>query len=424
MTRIWFMLGSHTLAVRPDETRSSKRSAAITPWEHTAPSFGLRRLRFIWHVAARFTRRAAVLEKLSGAGTARLIPLRPTTRMKLRMPDRTPLPPQRVAVLYTNGGTSLQGDERAAADLTATADVVAATLRECGHDAQLIDFGDDPIEVGRELRGRKPNVVFNLAERPQDSNDKEPHVAAWLELLSLPYTGNGPAALSLCKDKALTKQVLLAHALPTPRFQVFANGNLRPDGLAFPLMVKPLTEDGSLAIAPDSVVENSRQLRQRVLLLREQYGQVALVEEFLAGREFSVTVLGNGTPTAPYQVLPAGELVYHSAQWRVCTFEAKWDEAHPSYAAVEAQYPGKIARTIARKLEKLSLACAEIFALRGYSRIDFRMNAAGEPCVLEINPNPDVSPGSGMSRTAQTAGFEYPQFLEEILRLGLEQGRR
>ena len=335
------------------------------------------------------------------------------------------VPPQRVAVLYTTINYIVADELRETVDLAGTAAAVCAALSASGHTASAVDFGDDPFELARRLRALRPDIVFNLAERPLDSNDKEPHAAALLELLHLPYTGSGPLTLALCKDKAMTKQILVAHGLPTPRFRLFSG--IPPAtraGLSFPLMVKPRTEDGSLGIAEESIVENHAELRQRVAFLHEQHGQTALAEEFLSGREFCMTVLGNGTLEEPYRVLPPGELVYHSDSWRVCTFEAKWDEDHPSYAAVEACYPAKVSGTLRRKLERLSLDCARIFDLSGYARIDVRLNQHGEPCVLEVNPNPDLSPSAGMSRTAETGGLSYPEFVQEILRLGLAEGVR
>ncbi len=333
-------------------------------------------------------------------------------------------PGRRVVVLYTEANEELDDELRATIDLSPTAHAVAATLSSLGHAVKTLSFGGDATRLAGQLRALRPEIVFNLAECPMECNAKEPHVPALLELLRLPYTGCGPLALALCKDKAITKQLLGAHQVPTSRFEVYAAGSRRPSRLSFPLIVKPLTEDGSLGIAEESIVDNQRALRARVAFLRQEHRQDAIAEEFLGGREFIVTVLGNGTLDAPYRVLPPGEYVYHSDRWRVCTFKAKWDEAHPSYAAVEACYPAALPATLRRRLERLALACAQLFSLRGYARIDFRLDRRGAPHVLEVNPNPDLSPGAGISRTAETAGFTYAHFLQEILRLGLAEGIR
>lgn len=326
---------------------------------------------------------------------------------------------QRVAVLYTAVEAASRNEYREADDLTDNARAVARALKRLEHVVQIVPFGHDVVRLGTRLRTFRPNVIFNLAERPLDCNDHEFRAPAWLDLLGVPYTGSGAFALALCKDKGIAKRLMISHGLPTPAFRVFAAEPRRSLRLKYPQIVKPLTEDGSLGIAPRSVVANEAELRRRVRFLRRRMDQAAIAEEFLEGREFSVTLIGNGTPAAPYRAFPAGELVYHSPRWRICTFEAKWKDDHPSYAAVEARYPGDVGAPLQRTLARLSCRCAEIFQIKGYARIDFRMNARGQPLILEINPNPDLSPNSGMVRTAATAGLGYAEFLEEILRLAL-----
>jgi D-alanine-D-alanine ligase len=274
------------------------------------------------------------------------------------------------------------------------------------------------------LRSFRPDAVFNLAEGPLDCYEKEPHAAALLELLGFPYTGNGPTPLVLCKNKAVTKQILQGHGLPTPAFVVCDSLPKKQPALTYPVVVKPLRQDGSLGITDESVAVSFQELKRAVKYVLEAQHQEALVEEFVCGREFNVSLLGNGRAEAPYRVLPPGEFVYHSKRWRVCTFDAKWDEQHPSYAAVEAVYPASISRALFRQLEQISLECARIFELSGYARLDFRLDKDGVPQLLDVNPNPDVAPRMGMARAAETAGLNYAEFVHELLRLGLTKGKR
>jgi D-alanine-D-alanine ligase len=331
-----------------------------------------------------------------------------------------------IAVLYTSvpavdGPSCLVRDS---ADLSSTARDVSHALRSLGHQVKEIDFGTDARKLITQLSRAAPQIVVNLAEQPLLSYDKEPHAATLLELLGLPYTGNGPAALSLCKNKAHAKQIMLGHGVPTPRFYVVDSSRVPRNGLTFPLVVKPLLEDGSLGINDESVVTDRPALRRCVANVLRAHRQHVLVEEFASGREFNVVVLGNGTAADPYRALPPGEYVYHSQQWRVCTFLAKWDASHPSYAAVEAQYPAKIPPALSERLKSHAIACARIFELSGYARIDLRLDASGSPQVLEVNPNPDLSPDAGTARTGRVAGMSYPGFLQEIVRLGLARGAR
>ncbi len=327
--------------------------------------------------------------------------------------------PRRVAILYTTCGTALataSRQRRQAEDLSSNARLAQSALKSLGHAVLRVPFGRDVLELGTKLRAFRPDVVLNLAESPLSYYDMEPHAVAFLELLRIPYTGNGLLPLSLCKDKGLAKEVLVARGIATPRYCVCAQVPDRVPKLRFPLMVKPLRQDGSVGIDDTSVVDTLPALQRRVARVLKSQGHEALVEEFMGGREFHVAVLGNGDHAVPYQILPPSEYVYHSDRWRVCTFEAKWNERHPSYAAVEAVYPATISRVLYTALEKTAFACAAAFQLKGYARIDFRLDARGVPQVLEVNPNPDLVPGYGIARAAETGGWSYPALLEELLR--------
>jgi D-alanine-D-alanine ligase len=333
----------------------------------------------------------------------------------------------RVAVLYTSVSESLKDvreDLREDMDLATTARAVAEALGSAGHDAWIHAFGKDPGELIPGLRSLGAEVVFNLCECPNLSPEKELHACALLELLRLPYTGNGPLALGICNSKALSKQLMIANGIPTPRFRLYTCDPAGEPGLSYPLIVKPANEDGSAGITEDSVVADLAGLRRQVTGLREGFRQDSLVEEFVTGREFNVGVLGNGTATDPYRSLPPAELVYRNPRWRLCTYESKWNALHPSYEEIAPVCPADASPGLIARLSEIALACARIFRLTGYARVDFRMSAEGELFVLEVNPNPDISPDAGMPRAARVAGLSYPDLILEILRLGLGLGAR
>ena len=333
----------------------------------------------------------------------------------------------RVAVLYTSVFESLKDvrpDIREDMDLALNAKSVEEALRSSGHDAWSHPFGKDLGELIAGLRSSRSEVVFNLSECPNLSPEKELHACAILELLLLPYTGNGPLALGICNNKSLAKQLMIANGIPTPRFRLYTADPDGDPGLPYPLVVKPANEDGSAGITEDSIVAGLEALRRQVKWLREGFRQDSLVEEFVNGREFNVGVLGNGTAADPHRSLPPAELVYKNPRWRLCTYESKWDSAHPSYAEIAPCCPAEIPSELAARLSGITLACARVFRLTGYSRVDFRMNAEGELFVLEVNPNPDIGPDAGMARAARAAGLPYPALIAEILRLGLALGPR
>jgi D-alanine-D-alanine ligase len=334
-------------------------------------------------------------------------------------------PAARVAVLYTSVEAALadvREELRESMDLAMNAAAVSGALVASGLDAAPVPFGADPGALCAALSGF--DAVFNLSEGPLDCPQKEPHGAALLELLRLPYTGNGPAALSLCNDKALAKSLLAGAGVATPRHRVYAEPPRGRSGLRFPVIVKPAREDGSSGIGESSVVDCEAALRRQVADVVGRFRQEALVEEFVGGREFNVAVLGNGTKADPHRALPPGELVYDDPAFRVCSYESKWDPSHPAYDAIRPVVPANVPAPLRRKLQERALACAALFGLRGYARVDFRLDPAGEPQALEVNPNPDISPDAGMARAALAAGYPYPALVAEILRLGIAMGAR
>jgi len=340
---------------------------------------------------------------------------------------RADLHGRRAAVLYTPVEASLAGVEgraREEMDLAVSARAVAEALGDGGVEACVIPFPDDVAALAARLREVRAEAVFNLCECPMNSAQKEAHGAALLELLQLPYTGNGPFPLAVCNDKPLAKRLLLSHGIDTPPYRVYDTLPLAPSGLRLPAIVKPAREDGSAGITEASVVEDEAALAARVGEVLARYRQEALVEEFVPGREFNVAVLGNGTPADPYRVLPPSELVYRNPRWRICSFESKWDPGHPAYREVTPECPARIPDLLRRRLETLAIACARVFSLCGYARIDVRAGRNGELHVLEVNPNPDISPNAGLARAARAEGLSYPDLVLEILRLGLARGRR
>jgi len=218
----------------------------------------------------------------------------------------------RVAVLYTSVFEALRDvkeEIREDMDLAINARSVTEALRSAGHDAWTHTFGKDPEELISRLRSSGSEAVFNLSECPNLSPEKELHACALLELLRLPYTGNGPLALGICNSKALAKQLMIANGIPTPRFRLYTCDPAGEPRLSYPLVVKPANEDGSAGITEDSVVADLAGLRRQVKWLREGFRQDSLVEEFVDGREFNVGVLGNGTAADPHRSLPPAELV-------------------------------------------------------------------------------------------------------------------
>lgn len=340
---------------------------------------------------------------------------------------RNGLPPKRVAILYTPVEDTLRdikGQMRVDLDLAVSAGQVRAALVHGGHTAHPFAFGQDPVVLGSKLRTFDADAVFNLSECPMNSAQKEPHGAAFLELLGLPYTGNSPLPLTICNNKALTKRILSSYGIPTPAFRLYAAVPGGRSGLRFPVIVKPANEDGSAGITEESVVDDEAGLKKQVAHVVDRYGQEALAEEYVGGREFNVGILGNGTEADPFRTMPPAELVYRNPKWRVCSFESKWDTSHPSYAEIDPECPARTPDALRKRLQRLTLTCARVFQLCGYARVDFRMGRNGKLHVLEVNPNPDISENAGLSRAARAAGLSHEELIQEILHLAVSRGPR
>jgi D-alanine-D-alanine ligase len=272
------------------------------------------------------------------------------------------------------------------------------------------------------LREFDPNewLIFNLCESIRDKTYLEPYVISVYEYLHFRYTGSNRLAISTCLNKARTKEMLKAHGIPTAPFQVVAPPNVRRQ-LDFPLFVKPVAEDASLGITLNSVVENERELRQQVRFIWDTYRQPALVESFIQGREFNVTVLGNENP----RVLPLSEINFRQIRdplARIVTFKGKWVEESDDYKFTQVISPARVSDSIREKINEVAVRAYQTMGLRDYGRVDIRVRN-GVPYVLEVNPNADLSPDAGIARAARVAGMSYADLADEIVRLAAHRYR-
>lgn len=299
---------------------------------------------------------------------------------------------------------------------------VAQALSSLGYDVtQAKVWNAEDVERVLKRHDPQKTIVFNMCESLEGKAFMEPRAVEIMEEMGFTYTGAGAGAMRSCLNKATAKQIFQGHNLPTAEFQVFLNGESRL-AFRFPAIVKPVAEDASAGIHRNSVVRNKRQLHERVMDIVRNYGQPALVEEFLSGREFNVGVWGNGKPEA----LPIGEVDYSSIRnslEKLVTYEAKWLEHSDDYLNTPSTYPASLEENLRKRAEKLAVSAYELMGLRDYGRIDIRMR--GEDLfILEVNPNPDLSPDAGVARAAEAAGFAYPQMLGRILDLAVERSEK
>ena len=300
-----------------------------------------------------------------------------------------------------------------------TEQAIEEALRSHGHETVAVPIRQELWEPLSRFDPREW-LIFNLCESIRDKTYLEPYVISIYEYLGFRHTGSSRTALSTCLNKAHTKEILRAHGITTAPFQVLAPGNTHRE-LEFPLFVKPVAEDASLGITRSSVVHNDRELRTQLKFIWERYRQPALVEKFLLGREFNVTILGNETP----RVLPLSEIDFsriENPEARIVTYAGKWVPHTEDYQFTEAIVPARVDEELRLKISHVALNAYKIMGLRDYGRVDLRV-MDGQPYVLEVNPNADLAPGAGISNAARAAGMSYADLADEIVRLAANRYR-
>jgi D-alanine-D-alanine ligase len=308
-------------------------------------------------------------------------------------------------------------DEFAEWDSPVTIAAVESALSSLGKVVRLEAKEDFP----ERLRDVRPDIVFNIAEGFNGVN-REAHVPAICEFFGIPYSGSDPFTLSLCLDKARTKETLTFHGIPTPRFTVVERiEDLDATGkLQLPLFVKPVHEGSSKGITDGNLCWDRSQLLRQTKFLLENYRQPVIVEEYLPGNEFTCAVLGNGDAATVlpivgmnFDALPKGALPIYS-------FDAKFVWDRPENPLDIFQCPARITRDLQASIERVTLDAFRVLGCRDWARIDVRLDAAGVPNVLEVNPLPGILPdpadNSCLPKAARAAGIGYEELIQSCLR--------
>ena len=333
---------------------------------------------------------------------------------ELPRPDEEP--PSKILSLST--AERIARDEFAEWDSPTTIAAVEAALSRLGKVVRLEAKEDFP----EKLRQVNPDIVFNIAEGFHGVN-RESHVPAICEFYGIPYSGSDPFTLTLCLDKARTKETLTFHGIPTPRFAVVERvEDLGPVAakMPFPLFVKPLHEGSSKGITDANLCFDRGHLARQTAFLLENYRQPVLVEEYLPGKEFTCAVVGNGDEAVVlpivgmnFETLPKGALPIYS-------FDAKFVWDRPENPLDIFQCPARITRELQASIERVTLDAFRVLGCRDWARIDVRLDASGSPNVLEVNPLPGILPdpadNSCLPKAARAAGIGYEELIQNCLK--------
>ncbi len=301
-----------------------------------------------------------------------------------------------------------QDDSEAEYDSPATVQAIHDAIESLGHEVVRLEARNDLPAV---LSNTPIDLAFNIAEG-SGGRSREAVVPALLDLYEIEYTGSDATTLSVTLDKALAKRVVAQAGIATAPFVVMHSGKERlPSNLTFPVVVKPNAEGSSKGVFKKSVAHDEAELREIVKPLLKKYPAGALVESFLSGREFTLGVLGS---TKRPRVLPAMEIVFTRSDdlTPIYTFEHKIN----TNDEVRYEAPADITPALKKKLEHLAHRAYRELGCRDVSRIDVRLDARGEPCFIECNPLPGLSPEwSDLCIIAKSAQMTYAQLIEAIM---------
>jgi D-alanine-D-alanine ligase len=268
------------------------------------------------------------------------------------------------------------------------------------------------------------DLVFNLTESYAGDDTKEMNVAAYMDLIGLPYTGAGPHAHFLAQDKATAKKMFHFHGIRTPYFATAYRGNIdHAHDVKFPLIVKPQLEDGSIGIDAAAVVNGVKELMERVQYVQNEFDSPALIEEYIEGREIYAAILGSYERT---EVLPLVELDLSQLPEgvpRIASRDVKFERDSEAYKLTKSRVVEDLDEATTQKLSETAVAAYRAVKLRDYGRIDMRLTAEGEVYVIEANPNPWLSSKHEFAMAGEKSGRTYTELIKSIIELALERTR-
>jgi len=296
------------------------------------------------------------------------------------------------------------------------AETIASTLQGNVKSVELAPVWDDLPDVVRRYHPRE-HVIFNLCESLGGRPMSEPEVPRLLRAAGFIHTGASYLAMRRTGNKLITKRTLLAAGVETPVFDVIRRTGQRPTHIRLPAIVKPVAEGGSFGVSLASVVTTSKALGEQIDDCIRTYQQPALVEEFIEGRELNVALWGNGFP----EVLPISEILFTFTEdplQKIVTFAGKWHSHSPECIGTPGVCPADLSEADQDHVEAAAVTAFQKLGVRGFARVDMRLRD-GQPYVLEVNVNPDLSPSAGFFRSARAGGHSYTSMVLNILRLAL-----
>ncbi len=300
-------------------------------------------------------------------------------------------------------------------DSPATVKSISSALEAKGHQVVMLGGGSEFLD---NIRREKVDIVFNIAEGRGSYRSREAQVPSILEMLDIPYTGSDPQCLAVCLDKPVTKKLVVADGISTPKWLTINNKEelyqVSWGRFPFPAIIKPAYEGSSKGIRLTSLAYSAQQAQEEVCRILECYRQMVMVEEFIAGDEVTVGIIGNSPPeiTCIMRVLPKRKVEHF-----VYSVEVKRDYLN----LVDYECPARLGEKVMDKIADSSLKVFKTLGCRDFARVDFRVSPEGKPYFLEINPLPGLGSYSDLIIMALKMGWTHEALIGAVLDAALER---
>ncbi|MBY0523930.1 MAG: hypothetical protein K2R98_11060 [Gemmataceae bacterium] len=322
---------------------------------------------------------------------------------------------------YTDDVPELPEDRGGTSDLRCQVRHIARTLKRIGHTVTILPLAHDLFAFQRRLRRLRPDVVFNLYDDVVHGALYDMRVAALVRMMGFPITGCPALAMGLTRYKYMAASLLAGAGVPIPPNTAILETVRAVDQhrWQFPIIVQPAQEHGGVGTDRHSVVSSKKALRLKVREILRTYKQPALAQRFLPGREFNVSIIGGNR----LRVLPLAEVDYSALPAEIppiMSYAAKWMENSVEYQKTTVVCPAVVEPELGQLIGQVALDAFRAVGGRGYGRVDMRCDEANQPYVLEVNCNPCLDEGMGLARSAEKAGYPYPELLQLIIRAALE----
>lgn len=310
-----------------------------------------------------------------------------------------------------------------ALDTVVQARSVRESLARCGWRTSEHVLGSDPSALEAALAHRRPDVVFNLVESCHGLSSLACLAPALFRKAGLVYTGADEGGMTLAGDKALARRLMHAAGLPVPCGATL--GELQRGVFPGPgsYIVKARFEDASLGLGPDCVVEVKA--REELLAVMKKFaprmGGDCVAEGYIRGREFNLALLAE--PGSRVRALPLAEMVFNAATLgpAILHYAAKWEQDSADYAASTRSFDLAGDDPLVMEMTRIGISCWELFDLAGYARIDFRVSEGGQVYIIDVNPNPCITPDAGFVAAAGQAGLDHAALVRSIVFDALER---